>query len=193
VVIRSVLAYESIAWHDISENLKKSSKLLILIQNECLRIMSGAYKATPARYFESKMAVPLLDLYLDKWVADFEHCIEASGISQLLRAAGARAAEMIAGHQLQHKRRAPELTSRDQRIQAVRRWMGTKKDTEKVMLEAWRRRWREVIRKSKRGDLVACRGPDLTNYKVYRDLYKHQAFVLMQVRTGCVEMADFLF
>jgi hypothetical protein len=61
------------------------------------------------------------------------------------------------------------------------------------MLEAWRRRWREATRKSRRGDLAARRGPDLTNHKVYKDLYKHQASVLMQVRTGCVGMADFLF
>jgi hypothetical protein len=112
---------------------------------------------------------------------------------QLLRAAGARAAEMVAGRRRQHRRRAPELTSRDQRIQAVRRWMSIKKNTEKVMLKAWRRRWREVTRKSRRGDLAARKGPNLTNHKIYKDLYKHQAFVLMQVRIGCVKMADFLF
>jgi hypothetical protein len=114
-------------------------------------------------------------------------------MSQLLRAAGARAAEMVAGRRRQHRRRAPELTFRDQRIQAVRRWMGTKKNTEKVMLEAWRRRWREATRRSRRGDLAARKRPNLTNHKVYKDLYKHQAFVLMQVRTGCVGIADFLF
>jgi hypothetical protein len=41
------------------------------------------------------MVVSPFDLYLDKWVADFEHRIEASGISQLLHAAGARAAERL--------------------------------------------------------------------------------------------------
>jgi hypothetical protein len=71
--------------------------------------------------------------------------------------------------------------------------MGTKKNTEKVMLKAWRRRWREAIRRSKRGDLAARKGPNLTNYKMYKDLYKHQASVLMQIRTECVGMADFLF
>jgi hypothetical protein len=138
VVIRSVLAYGSTAWYGINEGFKESSKLFILTQNECLRIMSGAYKATLARYFELKMAVPPFDLYLNKWIPDFKHHIEASEMSQLLRAAGAKAAEMIAGRRRQHRRRAPELTFRDQRIQAARRWMSTKKNTEKVMLEAWR-------------------------------------------------------
>jgi hypothetical protein len=43
------------------------------------------------------MAVPPFDLYSNKWVADFEYRIEASEISQLLRAAGAKVAEMVAG------------------------------------------------------------------------------------------------
>jgi hypothetical protein len=76
-------------------------------------------KAIPARYFKSEMAVPLFDLYLNKWVTDFKHYIEASGMLQLLRAAGARAAEMVAGRRRQHKRKASELTFRNQRIQAV--------------------------------------------------------------------------
>jgi hypothetical protein len=107
---------------------------------------------------------------------------------QLLRAAGAKAAEMVAGLRRQHRRRTSELTSRDQRIQAV-----IKKNTEKVMLEAWRRRWREITQKSRRGDLAPRKGPNLINYKLYKDLYKHQAFVLMQVRIGCMKMIDFLF
>jgi hypothetical protein len=58
--------------------------------------MGGAYKAIPARYFKSNMAVLPFDLYLNKKVTDFEHRIEASGISQLLRVIGAKAAEMVA-------------------------------------------------------------------------------------------------
>jgi hypothetical protein len=105
----------------MGEGFKESSKLLTLTQNGCFRIISGAYKATPARYFELKMAVPPFDLYLNKWVTDLKHRIEASGMSQLLRAAGAKAAKMVASRRRQHKRKAPELTFRDQSIQAVRR------------------------------------------------------------------------
>jgi hypothetical protein len=54
--------------------------------------MSGAYKAISTRYLESEMAMPPLDLYFDKWVADFESRIAVSGMAQLLRQVGARAA-----------------------------------------------------------------------------------------------------
>jgi hypothetical protein len=46
---------------------------------------------------------------------------------------------------------------------------------------------------TRRGDLAARKELNLTNHKMYKDLYKHQAFVLMQIRTECVKMADFLF
>jgi hypothetical protein len=34
--------------------------------------VAGAYKATPTRHLEAEMWVPPLDLYLNKWLADFE-------------------------------------------------------------------------------------------------------------------------
>jgi hypothetical protein len=70
---------------------------LYVLYIKCLRIVSGAYKATPVRYLESEMAIPLLDLYFDKWVADFEDLTEVSGMARLLRAAGAKAAELATG------------------------------------------------------------------------------------------------
>jgi hypothetical protein len=97
MVIRSILAYRAPNWHKIGENLKDLSKTLTLTQNKCLRIMSGVYKAIPIHYLESEMAMPPLDLYFDKWVADFESRIAISGMAQLLRQIGARAAQMAAG------------------------------------------------------------------------------------------------
>jgi hypothetical protein len=92
VVIRSVLAYGAFSWHKIGEGLKGLSKALTLTQNKYLQIMSGAYKIIPIRYLESEMAIPPLDLYFNKWVADFESRIAISGMAQLLRQIGARAA-----------------------------------------------------------------------------------------------------
>jgi hypothetical protein len=91
-MIRSVLAYGAFSWHKIGEGLKDLLKALILTQNKCLRIMSGAYKTIPTRYLESEMAMPPLDLYFDKWVADFESRIAVLGMAQLLRQMEARAA-----------------------------------------------------------------------------------------------------
>jgi hypothetical protein len=66
VVIRSVLAYIAPSWHEIGGGLKKLSKIFILVQNKCLRIVNGAHKTILARYLESEIAILPLDLYFDK-------------------------------------------------------------------------------------------------------------------------------
>jgi hypothetical protein len=49
------------------------------------------------------------------------------------------------------------------------------------------------VARSGRGVLAARRGPNLDNHKIYKDMPKHEALVLMQARTECVGMAEFLF
>jgi hypothetical protein len=123
MVIRSVLAYAAPNWHEIKGDLKKLSKTLILIQNKCLRIISGAYKITPARYLELKMAILPLDLYFDKWVTNFKNRTEISGIVRLLRAAGAKVAELATdrpGNRSRRRRAIIAQTTRDKRFQTVR-------------------------------------------------------------------------
>jgi hypothetical protein len=61
------------------------------------------------------------------------------------------------------------------------------------MLCKWNDRWKATIAASGRGVLAARRKPDLTNHKTYKELHKHEASILMQVQTGWVSMADFLF
>ena len=45
---------------------------LEVIHNACLWVVTGAYKATPIRHLESEASWTLIDLYLNKGVADFE-------------------------------------------------------------------------------------------------------------------------
>jgi hypothetical protein len=61
------------------------------------------------------------------------------------------------------------------------------------MLRKWRNRWKTTIAINGRGVLAAHKKPDLANHKTYKNLYKYEALVLMQARTNCVNMAEFLF
>jgi hypothetical protein len=49
--------------------------------------------------------MPLLNLYLDKWVANFKSRIAVSGMAQLLRQMEARAAQMAAGSRKKRRRK----------------------------------------------------------------------------------------
>jgi hypothetical protein len=191
-----VLAYAAPNWHEIKGGLKKLSKVLTSVQNKCLQIISGAYKATPARYLESEMAILPLDLYFDKWVANFEDYTEVSGMAKLLRAAGAKAAELATnrpGNQSRRRRAIIAQMTRDKRSQIVRKWKNSGRNNENIMVNKWGDRWKAAMARNKRGVFAIKRRPNLDNYKIYRDMPKHKALILMQARTKYVEMAEFLF
>jgi hypothetical protein len=47
--------------------------------------------------------------------------------------------------------------------------------------------------RNERNVFITKRGPNLDNHKIYKDIPKHKASILMQARTGCMGMAEFLF
>jgi hypothetical protein len=84
------------------------------------------------------MAVPSLDLYFDKWVANFKNRIKLSEIAKLLRAAGAKAAELATGHHQSRRRKRrgiAEPTIRDQKSQMIQNWKNTKKNIKKIIID----------------------------------------------------------
>jgi hypothetical protein len=72
-VIRSFLAYGAPVWHQPSTTMKPrgpATKLQIH-QNQSLRIIAGAYKATPIRLLETETFTPPRNLWLNGRIACF--------------------------------------------------------------------------------------------------------------------------
>jgi hypothetical protein len=61
------------------------------------------------------------------------------------------------------------------------------------MVNKWGDKWKAIMARSGRSIFAARRGLNLDNYKIYKDMLKHKALVLMQARIKCVKMAEFLF
>jgi hypothetical protein len=104
------------------------------------------------------MAIPPLDLYFDKWVADFEDRTEVSGMARLLRAAGAKAAELATnrpGNRSRRRRAAAAQTTRDKRSQAVREWKSSGRNNEDIMVNKWGDRWKAAMARSGQGVFAA--------------------------------------
>ena len=77
--IRSAIAYGASSFHTpttVGGRPKGVVRSLAKAQNRSLRIVAGAYKATPIRHLESETFTPPLDLYLNKRLADFEQRLE---------------------------------------------------------------------------------------------------------------------
>jgi hypothetical protein len=73
--IRAAIAFGASTYHKPTEPGGKPQGIareLGKAQNNSLRIVTGAYKATPIRHLETETWVPPIDLYLNKRKADFE-------------------------------------------------------------------------------------------------------------------------
>ena len=79
-VIRSAVAYRAGAvFHTPTERDRKprgATKEFNHIQNACLRLVLGAYRATPARSLKIEAVCPPIDLYLNKRLIDFKARLE---------------------------------------------------------------------------------------------------------------------
>ena len=54
------------------------------IQNKCLRVVAGAYRATPIHSLEVETCTPPLDLYLDSQLATFQKQLENLEVGRVI-------------------------------------------------------------------------------------------------------------
>jgi hypothetical protein len=117
-------------------------------------------------------------------------------MARLLRAAGAKAAELITGkpeNQSRRRRAAAAQTIRNKRSQMIQKWKNSGVNNENIMVNKWGDKWKAAIARNGRSVFAAERGPNLNNYKIYKDMLKHEASVLMQARTKCMRITEFFF
>ena len=201
-VIRSAIAYGAGVWHHpTTDRVKGIARKLATTQSQCLRVITGAYRATPVRFLETETATPPLDLYLNKWVADFEQRLERTGKGELIQAVCNRVATRLQ-HRRQRRRRVaaeslprPSLEFGAGRTAWAQVW--TEDSTpEEILWEHWKRRWtRNTGELHSRQDATPAAQP-LFSYdalKKHQHLHKHESSLLTQIRTGKVGLRAFLF
>jgi len=114
-VIRPALTHGSSVWHtpaileqEGQHKLKNVAAQLKGIQNKCLQVVAGAYKATPVAALETETHTPPLDLYLDAKLVKFRARHKDSGMEELVTKA---CAHVQAKLQRQHCR--PKLSEEE--------------------------------------------------------------------------------
>ena len=87
-IVHLALSYRVALWHQPIGNTSKPKGLAAKLQkqqNQGLRTVLGAFKATPIRQLETESYVPPLDLWLNGRIARFQARMEHSGIAQKVR------------------------------------------------------------------------------------------------------------
>jgi hypothetical protein len=191
-VVRPALAYGAGVWYIPGRDSARGlAAKLLPIQNKCLRVVAGVYKATPIRVLETETYTPPLDLYLDGRLAAFRDRLANSQVGQSIQEACKVIQRRLRNKKGRRRgyRPIPSLFKDDW---ARKRSSDLGKSTEsKRVVEAWIRRW-QASTKPDTWDRI-LRPPDPTVLKLHSGLYKAESSALVQFRTGCTGLAYFLY
>ena len=173
------------------------------IQNRCLRVVVGAYHATPIQSLEVEAHVPPIDFSLDSRVATFQNRLASSRVGQLIEKTCATIQARIKNRR--GRKATRKITIREQRREWVEKraeWIQnhstrpTTQEKQKV-LEAWKARWhaQEAQKEQRRAqdywDQIK-RPPDPAILQLHKNLQKAESTMLVQLRTGRTGLRHFL-
>ena len=191
-VVRPALAYGAGVWHTPgSGSAKGLAAKLQLVQNKCLRVVAGAYKATPIRALETETFVPPLDLYLDGRLAAFRGKLASSPVGQSIQDACKAIQRRLRNKKGRRRGHRPvPSVSRDEWARTRALDLAQTSENKRV-LAAWMRRWQSGVARPDTWDRV-LRPPDPKVLKLHAGLRKAESSALVQFRTGCTGLAYFL-
>ena len=203
-VIRSAIAYGAGVWHQLADQPKGIAVKIAPYQSKCLRVVSGAYKATPVRLLESEVAIPPIDIYLNRRVADFEARLERSGMATLLQLVCSEVATKLRARRHRKCSASPapstSLEYGKGRAKWASEWAGDQRAS-KRLFKQWQARWQhqdsaaEQQAGHRRYPRAPAALPELLAkpLKKHIGLSKHESSLLVQIRIGKVGLRAFLF
>jgi len=178
---------------------KKEIRLGDLVQNESLRVVSGAFKATPTRDLETETFCPPLDLVLNERVATFQERLLGTSTHRHIISEMSRIDKLLARKKGRGRPRKlaptfPEHT--DSKEMWGTKWLGDCTSPSDALLRDWKARWAREQNAGFRGrSKRATDNPtfDSSTIALRTGMTKAESSVLMQARTEKIGLRAFLF
>ena len=197
-VVRPAMSYGAEVWYDPNDTRVGRNKLvypLQVIQNKCLRTITGAYKTTNIQVLEHEASIEPFDLHLERLAVSHALRSKDTGGSHTVM----KACDDIKSQAARRLR--VQLTKPQSRAERLRGGSnGTpnsaKTATKIEMRAAWRHRW-EQYRDRARGlhtiAPVANRAEwDANQYRIHEGLRKAESTVATLLRTEHIGLNDYL-
>jgi hypothetical protein len=215
-VVRSALSYGAAVWHQPAKGKPKGLAAKLQKQQRLgLQAVLGAFKATSTRRLETESYVPPLDLWLHGRIAQFQARLEHSGMAQKIRDACSTIRNRILRRTRRQRSASAQIASAQLTTPGTKRrlwveeWIGKPLQQwdwqgKELVLRDWKERWHAENRRLGRtvrpstdpgNNQVVPEDPPPTEQvlKLHKDLRKAESALLVQVRTGHIGLAKFLY
>ena len=182
---------------------------LAVQQNKALQIIMGAYKATRVRQLETEAYIPPIDIWLEAKSACFHRQLDRTGMAKLILSLSAPIRRQVLQRQQNRHRRQPTCISTpiEQGREDALKWFQARDfascsgEPQTRILRNWKTRWRGSAGQRTAADQVWTSPkqvrqdtePTAAILAQHKDLRKAESSVLVQARTGCTGLAQFLY
>ena len=203
-VIRAAIGQGAPIYHEVPQDELHTkgviAKDMKVLQNKCLRTITGAYKATPIRQLETEAFIPPIDIWFTARTASFHRRLEASGMGEMIRQASSKLTTILRKRRWKPRGKLQafrkEHFPRKNAERAIN-WLGEESDVDKKILSTWQARWtkghNEARRKNCESTATAAEvPPDKKVLKLHNGLHKAESAILVQLRTEKIGLRDFL-
>ena len=157
-----------------------------------MRIVAGAFRATPIRELEAETFIPPLDIYCSELRARHIRRTYSSPVGTFIK----EQCRMISSRL---RRRGPRRivlqvvpVIQDKLDWALRRERTLGTDSKKAILQDWHKKWHSRQLRSRWRSLASTEVPSASRLKLHKQLKKAESSVLVQARTGRIGLAHFL-
>ena len=192
-VVRPTITYGTEAWFEPESN--KHSKVVQAVskvQASGMRIVAGAFRATPIRELEAETFIPPLDIYCSELRARHIRRTYSSPVGTFIK----EQCRMISSRL---RRRGPRRivlqvvpVIQDKLDWALRRERTLGTDSKKAILQDWYEKWHSGQLRSRWRSLASTEVPSASRLKLHKQLKKAESSVVVQARTGRIGLAHFL-
>ena len=192
-VVRPTITYGTEAWFE-PESTKhgKVIKAISKVQASGMRVVAGAFRATPIRELEAETFTPPLDIYCSELRARHVRRTYSSLVGTFIK----EQCRMISSRL---RRRGPWRTVpqvvpviQEKLDWALKRERTFGTDSKKATLQEWHGKWYSGQGRSRWCSLASTEAPSARRLKLHEQLKKAESSVLVQARTGRIGLAHFL-
>lgn len=162
------------------------------VQASGMRVVAGAFRATPIRELETETFTAPLDIYCNERRARHIRRTYASPVGTFIQ----EQCRMISSRLQRRGSRkiipqiVPVIQEKLDWAQERERALGT--DSRKAILQEWRTKWQSGQRRSRWCSRASAEEPSASRLLLHQQLKKAESAILVQARTGRIGLAHFL-